>query len=90
MVFDALSQSLQKTLLWERRLAAIRAGGGAPTVLSLECTSGAFQDQNETVISSGKSCGETGFKAKIYATIGLFMQLQGKDGQGHRHDSGGR
>jgi hypothetical protein len=65
---------LQKSLLQERRLAAIRAGGGAPTGLSQELTNGELQKHDEIFILPGKSWIETDFQGKFYATIGLTQE----------------
>ena len=46
-------------------------GTGAPTSLCQNLTSGVFHNQNEILILSCKSCGETGFQAEIYAAIEL-------------------
>jgi hypothetical protein len=62
---------LQKVLLQERRLAALRTREGARTALIQNLTGGELQDQDEIVIPSCQLCGETSFQAGICEIIGL-------------------
>jgi hypothetical protein len=61
---------VQKVVLQEWTLTAIRAGDGAPTALSRNLTGGELEDQNELFIPCCESCGETSFQAGMDAIIG--------------------
>jgi hypothetical protein len=66
--YPKLIQSLQNSILWERRLAAIRAGGGAPTGYGLDLTSGEFQHQYGNFIIPFEYCSKIDFLYEYYAT----------------------
>jgi len=67
---NQLTQALQNFLLWERRLAAIRAGDGAPTELRQNCTCGAIN-----ILSRNSYC-ETSSQAGFMQLFGLNKHMR--------------